>query len=234
MKQALLNTSWYLMVIPVGLSLAHYFGIYGHEHYKRFSGLIRSFAAGFSIAYVFLILFPDLPSFGDNVHVNTSMLTLIGFALFHGAHKWVFQASSKSKQALLSDEIHLITAASYSFLISFSLVELLRSEPSQGMLMALVIIIHTLLSEISQVDVGKSYIDQFTTPILVIVTMFGGLLPLFGWINRSLTVTLFSITAGAIIYIAIREELPDDSHGKPSLFFLGVASLILIQWVFIG
>lgn len=41
-----------------------------------------------------------------------------------------------------------------------------------------------------------------------------------GWLNKVATTVLFAVTAGAIIYTPIREELPDDS-GKPWLFVLG-------------
>ena len=218
-----------LSLIPISLGGSHLLGLYGQHHIKKGKDTLRSFSAGFSVAYVFLILLPELPLLAHSLGVDTALYMLLGFAFFHVAHKYVFKTKQDKLREILNDEIHLITAAVYSFLIAFSLVELAKLNLFKGLLLASVIVVHTMLSEISYVDVNESYVDKIKEPILVLMTFLGGLLAILDLANLFFTALLFSISAGGTIYIAIREEIPQDSVGKPTMFLVGVLLLIVID-----
>lgn len=224
---------WLALLIPLILSVTHFLGLHSNSLIKKKKAILRSFSSGFSIAYVFLFLLPELPKLSLELGVDTALLTLIGFSIFHLSHKSVFVQTGwfvHKRQWL--EEIHLVTALTYNFLITFSLVEVTVSEFSKGMLLAGVFILHVGLIELSHPYGSKKYIERIKLPLLIAATMIGGVLPLLGVFNRSITTVLFAMTAGAIIYTAIREELPKEADGNPWWFVLGVSSpAVAALWI---
>lgn len=216
----------YLLAVPLSLSLAHYAGFKIHPHSKKSVEILHSFAAGFSIAYVFLILLPEINRLSKDDEFFSMGLALVGFALFHAALKLAFRNTDVKRRQSMIDGIHLATLAVYSFLISFFLVELTIERLKHGIFTLIIILIHTVLSDINQYTMHKSESNTLKIPIVISATLLGGILPFMGFVNRTLEVALFALTAGAIIYISVREEIPTNSSGKPAFFLIGVFMLM--------
>lgn len=221
--------SYLVFAIPLGISLTHLLGVYGRKMLSGRKEMIRSFASGFSIAYVFLFLLKELPYRSVKGGIDAVLIALIGFSLFHGAHKYIFTRARKAESSqLLLDEIHLVTSAMYSFLVTFSMVEVAQREVWSGLLLAALVMVHLGLTEMSH-RFPSNYVRHIQIPFLVTFTLLGGLVPILGWTNRLMTAIVFGLTSGAVIYTAIREELPNDSEGKPIWFLSGVTSLIVVS-----
>ena len=219
-----------LSIIPYGLAAVHLLTKPIQKMIGAYSEYMRSFSAGFSVAYVFLLLLPELPEIEKLTTVDTAVFALLGFTLFHEVHKYILRRQDERKRKHLLDEMHLATAGLYGFLITFFLVELAKASFIQGMFVSVIIALHSVLSEISQTRiVGKDVREFSRVALLVVATLAGGFLSIFGVVNPLLTVILFSITIGALIYIVIREEIPRGEKGKPSFFVIGVLVLILLR-----
>lgn len=216
-----------LLVIPLALSIAHYLGIHRKINDPAITKPIRTFAAGFSIAYVFLILLPEVVRLQQLTALNTFALTVFGFASFHVLLKYIFKQRSSKKKVLLLDEVHLFTSGLYSFLLAFSLVELSKVQVGQGIILVILILAHTTLSEISHKEVSKHRKQSQKILVLITCTILGGILPLINIASSELSAILYATSAGAIIYMTIREELPEDDTGKPFLFMCGVLVFII-------
>lgn len=219
----------FLYLIPLALALAHYVGLHRTIKNKSLLQNLRSFSGGFSVAYVFLIVFPEIYQLNNQSPIDTLVLTVIGFALFHVLLKFIFKQRSSKKRTLLLDEIHTGTAALYSFLLAFSLVEISKQNMTQSMVLVILIILHTTLSELSRKELTHHAKAPWKTPFLITATLLGGLLPIIQIVTSSLTATLYAFAAGAIIYITIREEVPEGKEGSPSLFIMGVFLLIIAR-----
>ena len=89
-----------------------------------------------------------------------------------------------------------------------------------------------ILSEISQVELAKNQ-TRSRTILVTALTLAGGMLALFNLLNVVATTILFAITAGAIAYIAIREEIPNDDRVRPLFFVKGVLVLIILEILFL-
>ncbi len=218
-----------LLIIPILLSLVHILSFKSGKLLGRYTEYIRSFTAGFSVAYVFLLLMPDLPPLGLATKIDTALFALVGFTIFHEAHKLVFKQQDVKKRALLMDEVHLFTIGLYSFLVTFFLVEIVKQNYVQGILITFIIAFHLALSEISEEARRISINPSVRVTILVLTSLVGGILAILETLNASVSVALYSITAGAIIYIAIREEIPKRERGKPILFLIGVLIIVLAE-----
>lgn len=218
-----------LIFIPFALALAHYIGLHRSIKDKSILQNLRSFSGGFSVAYVFLIVFPEIYRLNTQSSVDTLVLTVIGFALFHVLLKFIFKQRSSKKRTLLLDEIHTGTAALYSFLLSFSLVEISKQNVSTSMILVVLVILHTTLSELSHKELTHHAKAPWKTPVLITATLLGGLFPIINLATTSLTAILYAFAAGAIMYITIREEVPEGKEGRPGLFLMGVFLLIIAK-----
>ncbi len=218
-----------LLFIPLALALIQYFDIHKLKFITNQREILRSFSAGFSVAYVFLLLFPELPALGIQTHVDTALYTLIGFTIFHEAHKLVFTTKNTTKKNLYLQDVHLITAGFYHFLVTFFLVEISKRDIIQGVIVTAIIATHMILSEISQIDT-KIHSKKKTLSITALI-LGGGILALLDVLDRSSTTAMFAATAGAIAYIAIREEIPQDNKVKPFYFLNGILVVIILESV---
>lgn len=219
-----------LLIIPAGLTYAHMLGTEGKRYFRGSMDFIRSFAAGFSIGYVFLFLIPELSSSRETDLIDSTSLALIGFTLFHASHKFIFKSKTTLRDSFL-DDIHILTAGSYSFLITFSLVEIARQNYLRGLIISLIIALHTVLSDVTQTKTNKEHKNKLKLPILIFSTLLAGFLSVFTLTSPTFTSALFALTTGAIVYIAIREELPSGSSGRPEYFILGVLSILIVHTV---
>lgn len=220
-----------LLLVPIVLATIQYLDLHKITYIRHHREILRSFSAGFSVAYVFLLLFPELPKLGIQTHVDTALYTLLGFSLFHEAHKLVFKEKNKSKKKHYLHNIHLVTAGLYSFLVTFFLVEITKQDLVQGAIITIIIATHMILSEITQVDISVH--SKTKTILITSLTLVGGVLAILSILNVIMTVILFSITAGAIAYIAIREEIPNERTVKPLYFLNGILVLIIVEMLFL-
>lgn len=218
----------FLLAIPFFLSIAHIVNALYEPKLRAHKTAIRSFTAGFSVAYVFLLLLLEIADFGERAGINTAVYILLGFTLFHVAHKIVFKEKDPKKRSFLIDEVHLATISAYSLLITFFLVELTKLNALQGVIISFVIIIHTILIEISQKDVGRRYHRSLKVVLPIISTLIGGLLAIWSLVPDSMTIALLALTAGAVVYMAIREEIPSDKEDKSLMFLIGVLVMYIL------
>lgn len=222
----------YLYIVPVVLFLSHYLGIKWDIKSKKNVEIVQSLAAGLSVGYVFLILLPEITRLGQETRIETMAVTLLGFVFFHALLKFVFRARNLKKRHFLLDEIHLLAVGIYHFVLTFSLTELFKNSLIEGFVLLFLIAIHNALSEISHHELHHEENKSLKTPTIFLTTMAGALVPAFGFVSPLMRVLMFSFTAGAIIYISIREELPEGKQGNPLFFMLGAfflfACLILV------
>ncbi|MCA9390368.1 hypothetical protein KC571_03085 [candidate division WWE3 bacterium] len=218
-----------LALIPAALIFSHLLGFLANIKDKQDIEQLRSFAAGFSVGYVFLILIPDVYSFPEIPLLPPTALTLLGFIFFHLSHKFVFQIRDvEAHKIALLDEIHLLTAGLYNFLISFTLVELMKIKPLEAFIVAVILTLHTILVDITHAETSRRIPNYLKVAIIFMATLMGGAFAIFELLNSVTTTILFSLTAGAIIYISIREEIPNDTKGNPALFLLGAGIILAI------
>lgn len=220
-----------LFIIPLLLWGSHYAGLTFDVKSKRNIEILQSLAAGISIGYVFLILIPEVNRVGLEARVETMSLMLFGFVFFHSALKFVFKQKDLRRKEVLVDEIHLLAVSVYNFFITFSLIELIKNNTVEGLLLLFLITVHSTLSELSHHELHHHENRSLKTPTILLAAFAGALVPIFIQVDMLLRSVIFSFTAGAIIYISIREELPNGNKGKPFFFIIGaifIAVLVLL------
>ncbi|GIW59253.1 MAG: hypothetical protein KatS3mg087_0319 [Patescibacteria group bacterium] len=216
-----------LISIPIIIAFAHFFGLHRKIHNRKLLLPLRSFSAGFSIGYVFLFVLPETFRINQSSPESSLAWILIGFVIFHAALKFIFRTRNQKRKSYLLDEMHLAVAALYSFLLTFSIVELSKQNQLRSLVLVAVIILHTMLSEISHKEPHKDHLKQWKTPILIFFTLLGGFLSLFDFVSTPTLSALYALASGAIIYITTREEIPSESEGDVTYFIIGALICII-------
>lgn len=216
------------LLAPALLITGHIWGATHKVKEKKYTEFTRSFAAGISVSYVFLILLPEVIKRSNGQIVEVMTLILIGFTIFHSVLKFVFiSKDTKKHKAILVDEIHVFTTGIYNFLLAFLVTESIIINVQEGILVLLFLLVHTVLSELSDPDMINTKVDSFKLPIIIISILIGSTLALTGFLEGTIITFLFALSAGAIIYISTREEVPNETSEKPHYFIFGVVIFLL-------
>ncbi|HEX9805172.1 MAG TPA: hypothetical protein VGA67_05815 [Candidatus Dojkabacteria bacterium] len=213
------------------LAISHILANYFEVKLQKKVEILQSLSAGFSVAYVFLIIFPEIGVQQISGNVDGILAALIGFIFFHVTLKFIFRKNHEKHLEVYADWIHIIMNAFFNFLITFSVIELLQISISQGTILLIIILIHSSLTEITH----PIRYSNLQTPKLIIIsaaTILGALAASLGIIDQTISGLLFAFTSGAIIYVSIREEIPQGSKGNPFLFVAGSVVMIITFLIF--
>ncbi|MCA9397633.1 hypothetical protein KC573_02290 [candidate division WWE3 bacterium] len=216
----------HLLIVPSLLIIGHILTFNINLLTKKYASILKSFAAGFSITYVFMILFPEVYSHHTNSLYSPTILVLGGFILFHVTHSFVFKHHETKNRIFLLDEIHLLIAGFYNFLIAFSIVDLMKIDAINGTIVGVLLVLHALLIDITNTDMTRHTPSKIKLCIILAGSILGSIISYMEFSNDAVTTLIFSITAGAMIYITIREEIPKFNNSRPGYFIVG--SLVLL------
>jgi hypothetical protein len=140
---------FFSLLLGLLLGLIHFFS----ENLKSEEGLkhyrIISFAAGISIAYLFLDLLPQTYEAAVHLKQFVFVFLLLGFAIFHLAEKLVYQHANQDKLAKELKEFHSISFFAYYFLIGIVLRDKIQISLLEGSLFMIPIALHAGLSTAS-------------------------------------------------------------------------------------
>lgn len=217
-----------IIVFPFLIVAAHLVGLITHIRQKKHLNIIHSFASGFSIAYVFAILLPEIDMIQNRIGIDLFIFTLLGFVFFHIAHKLAFISEHDNKDGSLADWSHIFIIGMYNFLLSFALMSILKENPFQGFLMMIIILVHSSLSEFIRRISTKSETSTWKILLIMISCALGSFWPILGPENQVVTSLIIAVAAGAIVYVSIREEIPNEVKGRPIAFLLGILVIVLL------
>ncbi|MFC2174826.1 hypothetical protein ACFLQ2_03055 [archaeon] len=222
------------IVLAAVLTLVHYFSERTANRVKKFHNEIMSFSAGIFITYIILEVLPELTLGTSFIGENVYLLLLIGFTAFHVAEKYVYQ-HVQNKKRLLKDLAHLHIAGfiADSFILGFALVMFFGIPMTGGKLGYLVFIpflLHTLSSSISVRHIHEHFkSNKMEELMLSLSTVFGAVVATVLGLKAVAFYAVFSLVMGVLLYVVIRDLVPDNQEGRPMYFLLGISvSLVLI------
>ena len=128
---------------------------------------VISFAAGISIAYLFLNLLPHTYEAAGHLKNFVFIFLLLGFVLFHLAEKFIYKHADKKKLARELKEIHSISFFLYYFMIGIVLFDKTKISLWEGMLLFIPIALHAALSTVSLSQIHGDIRESSATRILL-------------------------------------------------------------------
>ena len=198
---------------------------------SRHSRLI-SFAAGVSIGYLFLDLLPQTYYAAEQLKESVFLFLLLGFSIVHLVEKYFYQHTGKAAVQKKLKAIHAVTFFLYYFLIGVVLPDLIQSEIYEGILFIIPVALHAGLIGASLAEVHGQFSPNLYEKVAISLgaplgVLFASLIPLSPIVYH----VVISGISGIMLYVFVREFLPEREHGQPLFFVLGLVSFYALMQV---
>ncbi len=191
---------------------------------SRYREHLISFAAAISITYLLFSLLPK--AYGESSGLTLFVPLIAGFAFIHLLEKFFYGAYSArfsiKKVKTYHDELHFIVLFIYHFVIGAVLMQVLEADFASGLLFLPPLM---MFSTIGNWSLHHAYLQQipYMRLFLASSTVLGALFSNSSFSSRLIEQVMVNFAAGILIFIVVRESLPNPKEGKPMLFLLGVA-----------
>ena len=188
-----------------------------------------SFAAGVSVAYIFLILLPEI--YTRSLEINRLLLlaVLFGFALFHIIEKYIRQNYHGNKLRKEHYLAHSAISFVYFLVVGYILAEVTANNLTDGILLFVPVALHIIIDSLPRRATKNLWVRLFSSSSSVLGASIYLLIDL-GPVEDTV---LLGVVGGGLLYHVIRESLPKDREGKPMFFITGLllfTVLILLLW----
>ena len=218
------------------LLFVHYFSDKLVEHKKHHKQII-SFGAGVSLAYIFLILLPELYKGIDYAGQFIFVVVLSGTLLFHYAEKYIYQHAKKAVRLKELRAVHTLAFFSYHFMIGIVLVDFLRINITSGVLLMIPV---TTFTAVGLASMKRIHFKVTQKPILKILlassTLMGILISLFLVFPKKIFYILLAFIMGALLYELLRKNIPKKRSEDTTFFMIGAllyALIIMLIWLIV-
>lgn len=209
------------VVLAFFLSIIHFFSKKISKIIERHHINITSFSSGMFLTLIFIDFLPRA-TVGMEYNAPVFLVLTLGFVMFHLSEKYLYQ-HIKDKKMLLKDlaELHNFGFFTYHLMVGFVLYLTFELSSYTNYLVFVPFVLHTVSSSMSLEHIHHKIKTKFNKFILNISTFLGALFAYLIKLETFWYYTLFSFLLGALLYISIRDMLPQGKKGNPLMFFIG-------------
>lgn len=225
-----------ILVIALALIHANAANLLKFNDVPRSAAL--SFAGGVSVAYVFILIFPELVEAQEAIsdhgmlaylEHHAYLVALAGLTGFYGLERCVKHSRGvHTEEEKNSDKaagigvfwVHIISFSLYNALIGYLLVYR-ESETFELVLFVLAMGFHFLVNDHALIKHHRNAYLHYGRWILSGAILFGWGIGQFAEVSEATTSVLFAFLAGSIILNVLKEELPEDRQSRFLPFALG-------------
>ena len=188
-----------------------------------------SFAAGVSVAYFFLHLFPQLYLSILGAKQSLQQLTffsmLFGFVIYHVVEKWIYQHAKRDEIKKEIELEHAFTLFFYHIAIGIVFVSIIRANVMSGLLYFIPLSLHVIINAFPYSPrFRKTAVKLFFTSAPAVGAAFAILVPIPTFIN----IILLGIVAGILLFVEAREIMPKKRSERVLFFIAGVVTFAVI------
>lgn len=241
------STLFISLLVSLILMVFHYLSPWLAKHLPAKGRAFISFAAGTSVAYVFLDMLPNLVEYNKpigqfliaNFHLTRLtelaiyIFTLLGFGVFYGLD---LLAESYQKNDNRLYVLHLLMFGVYNFLITYTMSLRVDVSLLATILFTLTMALHFVLGDQKFCRLYPLRFDRWGRFILIFCLFMGWLFSvIFDPVNVLVLAFLTSFLAGSVLFNVFREELPSSNLSSYPWFVLGVfmISICLLAYNFL-
>ena len=196
---------------------------------SQFKQRLVSFAAGVSVAYIFLHLFPQIyfSLFSSNLSIKnvTFFSMLIGFVSYHLIEKWIYHHAKRDEIVAEIEQQHVLTLFFYHFVIGIVFISLLKNNRVDGLLYFIPISLHVLINALPH---SHRFEKKSVRAFFVSAPILGAILASLVTIPEVLDLMLLVMIAGILLFVEAREIAPSKRSESISFFLLGVITFVIV------
>ncbi len=196
---------------------------------SRYREHLISFAAAISITY---LLFSFLPkAYGESSGLTLFVPLIAGFAFIHLLEKFFYgkyaARFSIKKVRTYHDELHFLVLFIYHFVIGAVLIGVLEVDVTSGLLFIPPLM---MFSTIGNWSLHHAYIQQIPHRRLFLAssTILGALFANSSLSSPLIETLMVNFAAGILLFVVVRESLPNPKEGKPLTFAAGIVLYALM------
>jgi hypothetical protein len=216
------------VLLALILGLAHFFGEEFDEYTNSYNFLFVSFSAGFTVAYFFSVLIPEVMSNLSLPVQNASIL--FGFSIFYVLEEVLYEKGGNLGNIKTDfKEAHTLFISLYHISIGMMFVFLVKESLQQLLLFFLPVFLHTLVNSLAIKEMHEEMLDNiFIKALSSLSALIGVFLGSFLFIPISALYIILGVLGGAFIYIVVHDAL-DPRRERPIGFILGVVIFLLLM-----
>ncbi|MDN7243285.1 hypothetical protein QWY14_15885 [Planococcus sp. N028] len=231
---------WLSFIFIIGFVLIHIFS----KNMKFLKAVPRSrllsIAGGISVAYVFLLLLPELGDFQAELQEELEagfwkfleshiyVVAMIGLALFYGLEQMVMSARRRKRKGLEERSstgvfwVHIGSFALYNAMIGYILIRG-EYESLWGMVFYFIAMgVHFITNDKGLRATHKEDYDKYGRWLLAAAIFLGWALGAVTRIEELFVSFLIALLAGGIVLNVLKEELPEERESSFGAFCLGL------------
>lgn len=202
------------------LSLVHLLATVLRPHLARKERLINAFGAGMALSYVFIHLLSEISKGGHYLGVFTFIIVLVGYVVFYYVKVHIEYAKKGDGTRAFTSQIS--SAWLYSFILVLG-VPRMELSTIHIALMAAAIGMHLIHQDYLIGMEHPHKFDKYGKYLLASAPFLGLLVRLYVLPESEIVFhAVTSFLAGAIIFSAVKEELPHPSSKSLKWFLLGI------------
>jgi zinc transporter ZupT len=202
-----------------------------------------SFAAGTSVAFVFLHLFPEMQDAQEQIVLDKGtgaftgrfvyLIALASLVLFYGLDRLVkANQSTAGREAGKTDGetttamgvywLHMISFTLYNALIGYLLVYRKGEDVQRDLFFLLAMALHFMVNDYSLCNDHRHTYQRVGRWLLSAAIGAGWLTGWLTTINEAWVNGLFAFLAGGVVLNVLKEELPESRQSRFVPFLIGV------------
>jgi hypothetical protein len=214
------------MALVIGL--VHFFGEEIDEYTGMYSFFLVSFSAGFTVAYFFSALMPEVMRNTALPVQNASILA--GFSMFYVVEEFLYgRESNLGRIREEFKEVHTGFTMLYHVAVGMILFFLAQGGREKLLLFFLPVVLHTLVNSLAMKEMHEEMLKYRYIKVLTSLSvLIGVLLNHFLRIPESYIYVLLGTVAGAFVYMVVHDAL-DPRKERPVGFISGVLLFIALN-----
>jgi zinc transporter ZupT len=222
------------LALGILIGIVHFFSENIRPPEGRVRNRVVSFAAGISIAYLFLKLLPETYRAASLLEEWVFAFLLAGFAIFHLVEKFTYKHAERDKLMRELKEIHSVSFFIYYFTVGIVLEGFMSLGPLDGILFAVPVGLHAALSSASLSEIHGDMRESLLAKIVLsFSTILGVAFAAFVRVPGLALNILVSLIAGVMLYIIVKEFLPEGERGQPVFFVIGLVLFSVFNYVLV-
>jgi len=216
-------------VLALALSIIDFFteGLFSKPSLNKMKFI--SFAAGVSVSYIFLIMLPEIYVGAITINKLLFLAILFGFGIFHVIEKYIRQNFTGPELRKEHRFVHSATSFIYFFVVGFILVKVTEANIVDSTLLFIPIALHIIIDSLPRRSTKKYHLRLLHASSAFLGAIAAG----FIGIGAAGNAALLGFVGGGLLYMVVRESLPQDREGKPLYFITGLllfTIVIMVLW----
>ena len=204
-------------------------------HFTRRKGLFKerlvSFAAGLSVSYLFLHLFPQVYTVADDVPRLIFLSMLVGFVAYHAIEKLIYKYARRDDVINDIELEHSVTLFCYHFVIGIVFLTLMIQSLWGGVLFFVPVSLQVIINALPHAHrFRRRGVKAFFSAAPLLGVLFALTLPL----PPAIYALLLGVVAGILLFVEAREVVPRRRAESIVWFLIGVIGygfLIGVSWL---